>query len=75
MTGFSKLLSTSPALVNSSALILRNSAGLLKNSTQLLNNHLLTQVRGSHGRTMFIRPGKFFTKKYFDILVNFLLLL
>lgn len=27
-------------------------------------------VRQSHGRAMFIRPGKFYTKKYFDIIVS-----
>lgn len=31
---------------------------------------LVQPVRASHGRTMFIRPGKFYTKKYFDILVS-----
>jgi DNA polymerase elongation subunit (family B) len=38
---------------------------LLKKSVEL------QQIRGSHGRTMFIRPGKFYTKKYFDLMVFF----
>jgi hypothetical protein len=45
----------------------------LKSSNELVNpkNYQLvtTQFRSSHGRQMFIRPGKFYTKKYFDILV------
>ena len=45
--------------------LLANSSILLKKSVEL------QQIRGSHGRTMFIRPGKFYTKKYFDLMVFF----
>ncbi len=48
--------------------LLANSSILLKKSVEL------QQIRGSHGRTMFIRPGKFYTKKYFDLMVFFSIL-
>jgi hypothetical protein len=48
---------------------------LLANSSILLKKSVgLQQIRGSHGRTMFIRPGKFYTKKYFDLMVFFSIL-
>ena len=69
MTGFSKMLTASKSLVKpvGSVLLGRTSSLSLKPVT----NQMMTQfVRESHGRTMFIRPGKFYTKKYFDIIVS-----
>lgn len=66
MSGFSRLLNrtTSQVLARSTGSILFN------RSIVEANKQLLIQItRASHGRTMFIRPGKFYTKKYFDIIV------
>jgi hypothetical protein len=61
MTGFSKILARPGLLLGARAL-----AQSIKPAAQ---NQMLAQfVRESHGRTMFIRPGKFYTKKYFDML-------
>lgn len=38
-------------------------------SREIYSNLYYNQIRNSHARTMFIRPGKFYTKKYFDLLV------
>jgi hypothetical protein len=70
MTGFSKILSVGQAVVarpGASFLLGRTATqSLVKPSVA---NQMLAQfVRESHGRTMFIRPGKFYTKKYFDML-------
>ncbi len=63
MTGFSKVLNAAKCFLRPNILFNKN-VGL----SQLIKSQF---VRESHGRTMFIRPGKFYTKKYFDILVNF----
>jgi len=52
MSGFSKIFTAS--------LLFRSPA---KNAATSLN-----QIRSSHGRQMFLRPGNFYTKKYFDIM-------
>lgn len=78
MSGFSRMLNMSNQAFksairsNSSILFSKSSAeSFLKNT----NNQLQMQSRGSHGRTMFIRPGKFYTKKYFDMIVIYLFLI
>jgi hypothetical protein len=76
MSGLSKCLNSSTSRLLKSSLLYLNkpcsSAGntLLKSSN--LSNQLLMapQARASHGRTMFIRPGKFYTKKFFDMVVS-----
>ena len=75
MSGLSKLFSPSSNIIRSSILFLNKSASTLKSSGQLVKNVnpgqlMLTQFRESHGRTMFIRPGKFYSKKLFDMLVS-----
>jgi NADH dehydrogenase (ubiquinone) 1 beta subcomplex subunit 5 len=70
MGGLSKCLNPSSGIVRSSLLFLKSS--LKANTGQLvkssLNSQLLaTQVRSSHGRVMDIRPGKFYSKKIFDM--------
>lgn len=67
MSGFSRLFNTANfARLNSSILFNKK----VSESVAInLNKQLINQIRESHGRTMFIRPGKFYTKKYFDILV------
>lgn len=57
MSGFSKLIGVSSSLLFGTA------------SKKLSVS--VVQARASHGRTMFIRPGKFYSKKYFDIVVSF----
>ena len=74
MSGISKLASTASIFKNQ---IAKKSFMNFKNNKSLLyksdfNSFFLFQTRESHGRTMFIRPGKFYTKKYFDMLVRFL---
>ena len=77
MVYFSKLFGVShqigkammPLVNRKSTSLLFNSA--LKQQSSTGNSQLmLQQLRGSHGRVMPIRPGKFYTKKYFDIIVN-----
>lgn len=63
MISHSKLLITAPMVKRS---ILNHK---LKTSNLYPSVNYLNQFRSSHGRTMFIRPGKFYTKKYFDMLV------
>jgi len=76
MPGFSKVLNPSSSLMRSSLLFFKksvNNALRTKSSSSMksLNSQcLISQVRESHGRTMFIRPGKFYTKKFFDIIVS-----
>lgn len=61
MTGFSKILSSFSRLAGRSSILFSKTTG---------TNLATTQLRESHGRAMFIRPGKFYTKKYFDMLVS-----
>ena len=74
MSGLSKLANqalNSAARFRSSILFGKlNSAPFLNK----MNAQIAVQSRGSHGRTMFIRPGKFYTKKYMDMLVIYFLL-
>ena len=65
MTGFSRILNFGKSLVKPSVLFNR---ATINKSINVPNQIVAQFVRESHGRTMFIRPGKFFTKKYFDIL-------
>merc|ERR1712127_225113 len=65
MSGLSKICYKSfVANANKSILFLKKGA----QSTALKPSTIVNQSRGSHGRTMFIRPGKFYTKKYFDMI-------
>jgi len=61
MGGFSKILIAAKAIPTSVR------SNLLKKATPAVTQII---TRGSHGRTMFIRPGKFYTKKYMDMIVN-----
>ena len=71
MSGISKLASIFTKFHNDFVRkSMRNSNNILFKSNS--NPLMIFQTRESHGRTMFIRPGKFYTKKYFDMLVNLL---
>lgn len=76
MTGFSKILSSAKSsnLFKNSILFNKQNTSLqLKNAGKTINNvnnQLITQIREGHARTMFIRPGKFYTKKFMDIMVG-----
>ena len=59
MSSFSKLFNISKNILKPNVLFNKS-----------LNQITIQSTRDSHGRTMFIRPGKFYTKKYFDILVS-----
>lgn len=76
MTGFSRLLSISNrSFIQQTpksqlfASTCNNSSKLVLNNAKA-NNILFTQTRASHGRQLYIRPGKFYTKKFFDIVVS-----
>jgi hypothetical protein len=64
MTGFSKMLSAARPGVGA----LFNRATAITSLKPATRNLLAQFVRESHGRTMFIRPSKFYTKKYYDLL-------
>ena len=68
MSGFSKLLGA--ASTARSSLLFGARTPLLFNPVKSQPQQLVQQIRGSHGRVMPIRPGKFYTKKYFDLLVG-----
>ena len=65
MSGLSKCLNSSLLYFN------KSSSHLFKAATNASSKQIVaTQARASHGRNMFIRPGKFYTKKFFDIIVS-----
>jgi hypothetical protein len=66
MSGISKL----SFMLTKFNLCVKNTNSLLFKSNS--KSLVFFQTRESHGRTMFIRPGKFYTKKYFDMLVFFM---
>jgi len=63
MTGLSKMISSTRSIATSAV-----KSNLFNKTSSLNSQVLLSQSRGSHGRTMFIRPGKFYTKKYMDLI-------
>lgn len=73
MPVFSKVLNASFNLARNSPKIINTGNGLMVN--QLKSQLFQVQTRGSHGRTMFIRPGKFYTKKFADIIVRIIIIL
>ncbi len=63
MTGFSKLQNVTRTIATGVCRL-----NLFNKPTTTVTRVI---TRSSHGRTMFIRPGKFYTKKYMDMTVIF----
>lgn len=82
MAGLSKLLlfgqsskSVFPKLaLTRSICYTKSTTALTATNSQLiakqLNNLLFKQIRNSHGRQFNLRPGMFYTKKFWDIIVK-----
>ncbi len=64
-----RLLSQLPKSQIFSSIRSKSTNSQLINKQLKTNNLLFTQIRGSHDRQLFIRPGFFYTKKTWDIIV------